>query len=365
MNFSRQDSAFMARAIQVAKRGWFTTRANPRVGCVIVKDNQIIAEGWHRKPGLNHAEINAIENAQEEVTGATAYVTLEPCSHFGRKPPCSLALVKAGIKRVVCAMQDPNPMVSGQGIEDLKKAGIKVEVGLMQQSAEALNPGFIKRMKTGLPRVVVKSAISLDGKIAMASGESQWITSKAARADVQRLRAEAGAIITGSGTVISDDPSMNVREVEFLRDKFFEQPLRVIIDSQHLVESSAKIFQQEGSSWLVSGDWSSKEYPASVNQELVGLTDSGKIDLYELLLKLADQGVNDVLIEAGAGLATAFIEQKLVDELVVYMAPKLMGSDAQSMLTLPFSEMAQSKELELLDLRQLDSDLKLNYRFKD
>ena len=364
MSFSAQDSVFMAQAIQLAKKGWYTTRTNPRVGCVIVKNNQIVAEGWHQKAGLNHAEVNALESADEDLTGATAYVTLEPCSHFGKKPPCALALVKAGVSKVVCAMQDPNPLVAGQGIEQLRKAGVEVTVGLMQTDAEKLNPGFIKRMQTGLPKVVVKSAISLDGKIAMASGESQWITGKAARADVQKLRAESCAIMTGSGTVIQDNPSMNVRELEFLQNDHFEQPLRVVIDSQGLVDSDAKIFQQEGETWLVTSQWQNKEYPSAVNQELFATNDSGKIDLYELLLKLGDKGINQVLVEAGSGLAGAFIEQGLADELVVYQAPKLLGSNAQSVYQLPFHKMAQSIELDLSDTRRLGDDTKFIYTVK-
>lgn len=363
MSFSSQDSFYMARAIQLAKKGWFTTRTNPRVGCVIVKNNQNIAEGWHEKAGLNHAEVNAIESATESLEGSTAYVTLEPCSHFGKRPPCSLALVKAGIKKVVCAMQDPNSLVAGQGFEQLRKAGVEVQVGLMEQEALKLNQGFIKRMQTGLPKVVIKSAMSVDGKVAMASGESKWVTSKEARTDVQRLRAESCAIITGSGTVIQDDPSMNVRDDDFLDNEHFAQPLRVVIDSQGLVPASAKIFQQDGETLLASKQWRNDEFPAGVNQEIFD-DESAKIDLYDLLLTLGDRGVNQVLVEAGSALAGAFLEQHLVDELVVYQAPKLLGSKATSAYRLPFDKMAQSIELELADFRKVGEDFKFTYSVK-
>ncbi len=364
MSFSKQDSIYMARAIELAKKGWFTTRANPRVGCVIVKNDQIIAEGWHEKAGLEHAEVNAINNASQDLTGATAYVTLEPCSHFGKKPPCALALAKSGISKVICAMQDPNPLVAGRGIAQLIEAGTQVETGLMESEATQLNSGFINRMTLGLPKVVIKSAISLDGKIAMASGESQWITGEQARADVQQLRAESCAIITGTGTVIKDNPSLNVRDKTFLDKPKFEQPLRVVIDSQGLIDADAKIFQQQGEVWLVTSSWQNKNYPANVNQEIIDTNDSGKVDLYQLLLQLADNGINQVLVEAGSGLAAAFLERGLADELVVYMAPKLLGSNAMSAYQLPFDKMSQSIDLDLNDVRHFGDDLKLSYSVK-
>ncbi len=365
MSFSAQDHVYMARAIQLAKKGWFTTRSNPRVGCVMVKNGVVLAEGWHQKAGLNHAEVNAIESARSDLEGATAYVTLEPCSHFGKRPPCAQAIINIGIKKVICAMGDSNPLVAGKGIEQLKNAGLEVQVGLMESEAKQLNQGFIKRMQTGMPKVVIKSAISLDGKIAMASGESQWITGQEARADVQRLRAESCAIVTGSGTVIQDDPSMNVREIEFLQDELFNQPLRVVVDSQGLVDSDAKIFQQEGEAWLATSQWQNKDYPATVNQEIIKTTESGKINLLELLLKLGEQGINQVLVEAGSGLTGAFIEQGLADELVIYMAPKLLGSNAQSVFRLPFDKMTQSIDLNLVETRQIGEDLRFTCRIKN
>lgn len=370
MSFTAQDSSYMAQAIQLARKGWFTTRTNPRVGCVLVKDGQIIGQGWHEKPGYAHAEINALNVAGDNARGATAYVTLEPCAHHGKTGPCAEALVKAGVVRVVAAMLDPNPLVSGKGMQILQNAGIKVEHGLMQAQAEELNPGFIKRMTSGLPRVVAKVGMSLDGRTAMASGESQWITGADARRDVQRLRAQSGAVITGSGTVVIDNPSMNVREPAYVTNPHFTQPIRVIIDSQNIVEPDAKIFSNEGYCWLVSGHLSAKDYPANVEQKKVELLPGKdkishhKINLKALLMMLAEAGINDVLIEAGSGLVGSFIEQELVDELVVYIAPKLMGSAARPMALLPLETMQQNLELKLGDIRQIGNDLRLNYYFK-
>lgn len=370
MSFTSQDSSYMARAIQLARKGWFTTRTNPRVGCVLVKDGQIIGEGWHEKPGYAHAEINALNLAGDNAHGATAYVTLEPCAHHGKTGPCAEALVKAGVVRVVAAMLDPNPLVSGKGMQILQNAGIKVEHGLMSSEAQQLNQGFIKRMTTGLPRVVAKIGMSLDGRTAMANGESQWITGADARRDVQRLRAESDAIITGSGTVVIDNPSMNVREQAYTANPHFVQPLRVIIDSQNLVEPDANIFANEGACWLITGNVSTKDYPANVEQKQVGLlpgkngVSHHKVDLKVLLTMLADAGINDVLIEAGSGLVGAFAEQGLLDELAVYMAPKLMGSAARPMMQLPFQAMQQNIELSLSDVRQIGDDLRLTYHFK-
>lgn len=368
MSFTAQDSSYMARAIQLARKGWFTTRTNPRVGCVLVKDKQIIGEGWHEKPGFAHAEINALNLATESTQGSTAYVTLEPCAHYGKTGPCAEALAKAGVARVVAAMLDPNPLVAGKGMQILADAGIKVEHGLMQGEAEKLNPGFINRMTKGLPRVVAKIAMSLDGRTAMASGESQWITGADARRDVQRLRAESGAVITGSGTVVIDNPSLNVREQAFTANPHFTQPVRVIIDSQNIVEPDAKIFGHEGSCWLVGGHLSAKDYPENVEQKLVPLlpgkenVSHHKVDLKVLLQELAKSGVNDVLVEAGSGLVGAFVEQGLLDELVVFVAPKLMGSSARPLMTLPIDAMQGNIQLKLIHSRSVGDDLKLTYK---
>lgn len=366
----------MARAIQLAQKGWYTTRSNPRVGCVLVQiinqETQIIGEGWHQKPGLAHAEVNAIDNAREnghEVKGATAYVTLEPCSHFGKTPPCAQGLIDAGVSRVVCAMTDPNPQVSGRGMKMLREAGISVSSGLMEQEAKNLNLGFIKRMTKGLPRVVAKTAVSIDGRTAMASGESQWITGPESRAQVQRLRAQSGAVITGSGTVLFDNPSMNVRSTEFTGNPHFEQPIRVIIDSKHQVQPSASIFKNDGQCWLVSASQRELQTSndANVNLELhqVAKSQDGFVDLEAVLRELGSHGVNDVLIEAGSELLGAFLQRGLVDELQVFMAPKLLGSAARAMANLPFESMSQAINLELKDVRQVGQDVKLTYNRVD
>lgn len=376
MSFNSNDARYMARAIQLARKGWYTTRSNPRVGCVLVQttdqETQVIGEGWHRKPGLAHAEVNAIDNAREnghELKGATAYVTLEPCSHFGKTPPCAQALIEAGVSRVVCAMTDPNPQVSGRGMQILREAGISVSSGLMEQEAQSLNFGFIKRMTNGLPRVVAKTAVSIDGRTAMASGESQWITGPEARAQVQRLRAQSGAVITGSGTVLFDNPSMNVRSPEFTDNPYFEQPLRVIIDSKHQVQPSASIFKNDGQCWLVSASKRELQINNDVSNNIelrhVAKNQGGFVDLEVVLRELANQGVSDVLVEAGSELLGAFLQRSLVDELQVFMAPKLLGSAARAMAKLPFDSMNQAIELELTDLRQVGQDVKLTYNRVD
>lgn len=368
MNFNANDSRFMARALQLAQRGYYTTRTNPRVGCVLVKDHSIIGDGWHQQPGLAHAEINAIADAQKRgysTEGATAYVTLEPCSHFGKTPPCAQSLIDAGVLKVVCAMPDPNPQVSGRGIKLLQDAGVVVLSGLMEKDAQSLNLGFIKRMREGLPRVVAKMAVSADGRTAMASGESQWITGPNARQEVQRLRASSGAIITGSGTVNYDDPSMNVRQQQYLDDPYFTQPLRVVIDSKGQISPQAKIFKQQGDCWLITKDSDSNlptNLPNNVRIQTIKTDNDGYVDLIELLKRLASEGINDVLLEAGSELLGAFLQQKLVDELIIFMAPKLLGSMAKPMAALPFDTMEQAIHLELKDLRQIGQDLKLTYR---
>lgn len=373
MNFNANDSRFMARTIQLAHRGWYTTRTNPRVGCVLVhqtssKESLIIGQGWHEKPGLAHAEVNAILDANRlghNTAGATAYVTLEPCSHFGKTPPCAKALIDARVSKVICAMTDPNPQVAGRGIAMLEEAGIEVQHGLMAQEVQALNPGFIKRMTTGLPRVVAKTAVSVDGRTAMASGESQWITGAEARAEVQRLRAQSDAVITGSGTVLHDDPSMNVRAQDFIENPHFEQPLRVVVDSKQQVQPQARLFQQKGACWIVAGQAAKasfqEAFPDHVQRRLATTTDDGFVDLPELLKQLANEGINEVLLEAGSNLLGAFLHQDLVDELVVFMAPKLLGSMARPMANLPFNRMNQAINLEFKDVRQIGQDLKLTY----
>ena len=359
---------FMARAIALAKQGLYTTDPNPRVGCVIVKDGQVVGEGFHRKAGEGHAEVNALAMAGDAAKGATAYVTLEPCSHFGRTPPCSDGLVRAGIRHVVCAMKDPNPQVSGQGFAKLMTAGIDVTLGVMEEQARALNPGFIKRMETGMPFVRLKMASSLDGRTAMKSGESQWITGSAARQDVQRLRARSSAIITGIESIKLDNSSLTVRADELGLDDTLasqivaKQPLRVVLDSQGQISSDAKILHQPGST-LVAVRHGVQLHG---NLETLALNhDDYGLDLVALLKELSMRQCNEVLVETGATLAGEFVRQGLVDEMVLYMAPCFMGSDARPLLNLPLSSMDDKQNLNILDSRMVGQDMRLTIGFAE
>lgn len=361
------DRRYMAEAIQLAYKGLYTTDPNPRVGCVIVNDGQVVGRGWHVKAGEGHAEVNALSEAGEQARGATAYVTLEPCSHHGKTPPCADALIKAGVARVVAAMQDPNPLVAGEGFQKLRDAGVAVDFGLLEAEAEAVNPGFIKRMRSGYPLVRVKLAMSVDGRTAMASGESQWITGASARQDVQRLRARSSAIITGSGTVNSDDPALTVRAEELGVDGAMRaaerQPLRVIVDSEGDISSQAKLLQLPGKTIIAMASNKGLDEQLDLNKvEYKSFpAENGRVDLKLLLSWLAAQGCNEVLIEAGATLAGAFVSQQLVDELWVYMAPKLMGSKARPLMSLPLDKMSQQVPLVLSDLRVVGDDIRLIY----
>ena len=364
MSWSAADHTYMARAIELAWRGLYTTEPNPRVGCVLVKGDRIVAEGYHQKAGEGHAEVNALRAAGSEAKDCTAYVTLEPCSHFGKTPPCADALIKAQVSEVVIGMVDPNPQVSGNGIRKLEAAGIKVRSGLSEAQARELNPGFIKRMETGRPFVRIKMATSLDGRTAMASGESQWITGPLARQDVQRLRARSSAIVTGVGSVLKDDSSLNLRAAELnlanAEQIVARQPLRVVLDSAGRMPEQAKMLTLPGQTLIVSR----QPQPAFVDglDNVEWLQQEGNvdgIDLPALLDALGQRGVNEVLVETGATLAGAFIEAQLVDELVIYQAMKLMGSEGLPMFRLPLDKMSQQIELKLLDQRMVGSDLKL------
>ncbi len=352
-----EDAEFMARAIQLAKKGYYTTDPNPRVGCVIVKDHQIIAEGWHAQAGLGHAEVEALKRTAD-AKGATAYVTLEPCSHHGKTPPCCDALIKAQLARVVVAMQDPNPQVSGQGIARMRQAGIQVECGLLQADAEALNRGFIKRMRFGLPFVFSKLAMSLDGRTAMASGESKWITGDQARQDVQRLRAQSSAVLTGINTVLADNPAMNVRLNEAV-----EQPLRVVLDSSLQMPLNAKMLSLPGRTVILtcSTDQAKKQQLQSAGFEVYGLeAKNNRLDLTSVLSCLAELQVNTVMVEAGATLNGALLAEGLVDEWVLYMATVILGDEGRGLFKLPgLQSMADRKQLHLKDFRQLGADLRL------
>ncbi len=361
-SLSLQDSEYMLRALQLARRGSYTTKPNPRVGCILVINHKIIAEGWHVRAGQGHAEVEALKNTQN-AQGATAYVTLEPCSHYGRTPPCAVALIKAGVARVVVAMQDPNPLVAGKGIALLEQAGIHVVCGVMQEDAKKLNKGFITRMQTGKPYVLSKLAMSLDGRTAMASGESKWITSPHARQDVQKLRAETGAILTGVETVLADDPGLNVRMEEI----DVEQPVRVVLDSRLRMPTTAKLLALPGRTIVLTGSEDEKKRQAlqQAGAEVfrLAMNQQGRINLEAVLIFLAKQQINDVLVEAGSVLNGALMEQGLIDECVIYMAPSILGSSGRGLFTMPnISLMADKKQLRLLDVRKVGVDLRLQYQ---
>jgi diaminohydroxyphosphoribosylaminopyrimidine deaminase/5-amino-6-(5-phosphoribosylamino)uracil reductase len=355
------DYGYMSRALQLARKGLYTTDPNPRVGCVIVKDDNVVAEGWHERAGEPHAEIHALRVAGDKAVGATVYVTLEPCCHHGKTPPCSEALIKAEVARVVVAMQDPHSRVAGQGVQQLRDAGIDVEVGVLEVQARALNPGFIKRMQTGRPHVRNKLAMSLDGRTAMASGESKWITSEAAREDVQRLRARSSAIVTGVGTVLADDPSMTVR-LEGLE----RQPLRVVVDTHLSMPLTARMLQQPGRTMVMtcSDDEAAREALEHAGAEVICLPFcSDTVDMQAVLDTLGEMEVNEVLVETGATLSGAMLQAGLIDELVIYMAPTLMGNGARGLFHLPgLDTMAQKIDLEITDMRAVGKDWKITAR---
>lgn len=357
MSLPSEDAFYMARAIQLAKKGRYTTDPNPRVGCVLVRNGKVIGEGWHAKAGLGHAEVEALKNVQD-AHGATAYVTLEPCSHHGKTPPCCDALITAGVSRVVVAMQDPNPLVSGRGLEKLQAAGIKVSCGVLEEDALALNRGFINRMTVNRPFVRSKLAMSLDGRTAMASGESKWITSAEARADVHRLRAESSAILTGINTVLADDPSLNARVAWDV-----VQPVRVVLDSALKMPVTAQMAKLAGRSLILtcSQDEQKRQALEAVGFEIYTLADkNGRLDLHAVMVFLAQQQINELLVEAGAILNGALLAEGLVDEWLVYMAPCILGDQGRGLFTVPgLQRMADKKTLHLCDVRQIGPDVKL------
>lgn len=354
----QQDAVYMARAIQLAKNGRYTTDPNPRVGCVLVRDGVIIGEGWHVKAGEGHAEVEALKMLDDTAKGSTAYVTLEPCSHYGRTPPCCEALINAGISRVVAAMQDPNPLIAGQGLEKLKAAGIEVVCGVLKEDAQALNRGFIKRMTENSPFVRSKLAMSLDGRTAMASGESKWITSVEARADVHRLRAESSAILTGINTVLADDPAFTAR-VDF----DVMQPIRVVLDSQLRIPPTARMAQLPGRSLILtcSQNQTKREVLQQAGFEVYDLTKrNNRLDVYEVMKFLAEQQVNELLVEAGSVLNGALLAAGLVNEFIVYLSPCLLGDRGRGLFHIPgLQRIADKKPLKLTDIRQVGPDLKL------
>ncbi|MGX4676458.1 bifunctional diaminohydroxyphosphoribosylaminopyrimidine deaminase/5-amino-6-(5-phosphoribosylamino)uracil reductase RibD [SAR92 clade bacterium H246] len=369
---SSTDREMMSRALQLAAKGRYTTSPNPAVGCVIALDGAVVAEGYTRPAGGNHAEIEALQSAGS-IVGATAYVTLEPCSHQGKTGPCADALIAAGIARVVIAGEDPNPQVAGAGIKKLQDAGIEVDVGLLEDQARDINSGFIKRQEQGTPWVTVKMAASLDGRTAMASGQSQWITTPAARQDVQRLRATCCAIITGIGTQLMDDPSLTVRitnEDVGVEDPL-RQPLRVVVDSRLQMSPEARMFSQPGATVVATLDGAEQRTKAealtAAGAEVIFLPALGEhIDLQALLVELAGRDCNKVLVEAGAGLAGAFIAEGLLDELVCYWAPKLFGNEARPMFNLPIETIDAHLALSIRDIRQIGEDIRVTlYPDKD
>lgn len=366
MPFSVQDHQFMQRALTLAARGQYTTSPNPAVGCVLVKNGEIVGEGFHVKAGEPHAERIALAAAGEKAQGATAYVTLEPCSHYGRTPPCALGLIEAGVTKVIAAMRDPNPLVAGKGLQLLADAGIESAVGLLEDQAEHLNQGFLKRMRTGQPFVQLKLAMSLDGRTAMASGESKWITGNVSRADVQKMRAKSSALLSTSATVLADDPSLNVRWTEFpadLKNDYAEdavrQPIRVILDSKHRILPTHRLFNTSSPVWLVS----------SQSRDLTGFPDfceqiilPAENLLSHLMIELGKRQINSLWVEAGANLAGSLIEQKLVDELIIYMAPKLLGDQARGLCQLPhLTALADAPIWQLKEITPIGDDVKLVY----
>ncbi|WP_457664742.1 bifunctional diaminohydroxyphosphoribosylaminopyrimidine deaminase/5-amino-6-(5-phosphoribosylamino)uracil reductase RibD [Thiolapillus sp.] len=365
MKFTPEDYSYMARAIHLAWKGLYTTDPNPRVGCVLVRGGEIVGEGWHRKAGEPHAERLALAQAGEKARDATAYVSLEPCCHQGKTPPCTEGLLEAGVSRVVAAMEDPNPLVAGQGLALLAEQGVSVASGLLQAEAEKLNPGFIKRMKTGMPWVRCKLAMSLDGRTAMASGESVWITAEDARRDVQRLRARSSAVVTGIGTVLADDPSLNVRlspdELPGVETPdYLRQPLRVVLDSSLRVPEDARLFAIDGPVQIIHsrGDAAKAQRLHDAGAAVRKL--EGGLDLPRVMRELAAEEINEVLIEAGPTLAGAALQAGIIDELIIYMAPHLMGHQARGLFHLPgLGKMADRINLKIRDIRAVGKDFRI------
>lgn len=367
--FSALDHQMMATALKLAEKGRFTTTPNPNVGCVIVDGGgQIVGSGYHHKAGTPHAEIHAIKQAGERAIGATAYVTLEPCSHVGRTGPCADALVKAGVSKVICAMQDPNPKVSGNGLKKLAHAGIDVSYGLMAEQATVLNRGFVKRMTTGRPWITLKLAASLDGKTALANGTSQWITGREARQDVQIHRAKSCGILSGSGTVMADNPSLNVRydELGFAKQQINEeqlrQPARIILDGKNQLPNDLKMFGLAGPN-IVFNRTRNPLLPEHVTQFQIDAK-GNKLDLDEVLAYLGRLEFNDIWVEAGGLLAGALVQQNVVDELILYQAPKLLGDKGQNLFVMSeLTKMSQAKMLHWSSVRQVGDDIKLTAQF--
>ena len=357
MGFSAEDFRFMAHALRLAERGLYTTTPNPRVGCVLVRDGRVVGEGWHERAGEAHAEVAALKAAGATAAGATAYVSLEPCAHHGRTPPCTDALIAAKVGRVVAAMQDPNPQVSGSGIAKLRAAGIGAEVGVLENEARELNIGFVSRMTRARPWMRVKIAASLDGKTALKNGVSQWITGPDARRDAHHWRARSCAVMTGIGTLKDDDPQLNVRDVETSR-----QPLRIVIDSRLRMTPEAKLL--DGGAVLVATathDVAKTRALGAKGAAIVELPNpEGKVDLLRLTQHLAGLGINEVLVEAGMNLNSALLRAGVVDELLLYVAPHLLGDAGRGMLDLgELTEMNKRLQLNIQETRMIGPDLRI------
>jgi diaminohydroxyphosphoribosylaminopyrimidine deaminase / 5-amino-6-(5-phosphoribosylamino)uracil reductase len=356
------DYVHMSHALRLAEKGLYTTSPNPRVGCVIVNGDHIVGTGWHVRAGEPHAEIHALQVAGEHARGASVYVTLEPCSHYGRTPPCVEALIRAGVARVIMAMSDPNPNVNGQGGRLLQQAGIAVQTGLLAVEAETLNIGFATRMRHGRPWVRMKIAASLDGKTALNNGESQWITSEAARRDGHTWRARSCAVLTGIGSVKSDDPQLTVRHIETTR-----QPVRVVVDSRLEIPLQARLLQGNALTWIFTAQTNAEKIHLLENagaQVFVIPNNAGRVDLTALMAKLAKLEINEVLVEAGSALNGALVMDNLADEIILYLAPSLLGDSAQGMLAIPeLSSLSGKYNLQLQDVRKIGVDLRIIGRF--
>jgi diaminohydroxyphosphoribosylaminopyrimidine deaminase/5-amino-6-(5-phosphoribosylamino)uracil reductase len=355
--FSTADHEFMGQALELAARGLYTTTPNPRVGCVIVRDGAVVGTGWHEKAGLPHAEVLALREAGERARGATLYLNLEPCSHHGRTPPCVDAIVAAGARRVVAAMQDPNPKVSGAGFAKLRAAGIAVDIGLMEDEARELNIGFVARMSRKRPWVRMKIAASLDGRTALANGKSQWITGETARADGHRWRARACAVLTGFGTVRDDDPQLNVRGVQTPR-----QPLKIVVDSKFETSPAARLLA--GGNALVVGAVDDAKKIAALKtagaEVAIIPNDRGKVELFQLMEELARRGLNEIHVEAGTRLNGSLLQAGVVDELLVYIAPSLIGDSGRGMFDLPeLKDLSKATRLAIREVQRIGEDVRI------
>ncbi len=359
--FTAIEHSLMARALRLAQKGLTTAHPNPRVGCVLSKNGVIIGEGWHEKTGSAHAEINALQKAGSAAADCSAFVTLEPCSHQGRTPPCTDALIDARVAEVICAMQDPNPAVSGSGLDALRNAGIRVRAGLMESAALAVNEGFVSRMRRGRPFVRLKTALGLDGGTAMRDGESQWITGSDARRDVQRLRATSGALMTGVATALADNPRLTVRDAA---GPATMQPIRVVLDSRLRLPPDTRMLAEPGRTIVMCIDDTRHKALLDAGAEVVRIADSdGRPNLLAVLETLADYGVNDLLVEAGPTLTGSLLSAQLVDELVIYQAPHIMGSQTRRMADTPeWQTLGQKMTLDIVDVRRIGTDMRITAR---